>query len=53
MAADNKDFGDVGEARQNFQRMSQGMIRLKDIMEQAEEITLQACQFIFAEVCRG
>ena len=37
MAADNKDFGDIGEARQNFQRMSQGMIRLKEIMEKAED----------------
>ncbi len=31
--ASDKDFGDIGEARQNFQRMSQGMIRLKEIMD--------------------
>ncbi len=37
MAADSQDFGDVGQARQNFQRMSMGMNRLKEIMEQAED----------------
>ena len=37
MASEAQDFGDVGQARQNFQRMSAGMNRLKDIMEQAED----------------
>ena len=29
-------FGDVGEARLNFNRMSQGMRRLKEISEHVE-----------------
>ena len=37
MAADSQDFGDVGQARQNFQRMSSGMNRLKEIMDQAAD----------------
>ena len=40
MASEAQDFGDVGQARQNFQRMSTGMNRLKDIMEQAEDDVL-------------
>ena len=29
-------FGDIGEARMNFNRMSQGMHRLKEISENVE-----------------
>ncbi len=32
-----KDFGDIGEAQLNFQRMSQGMVCLKEIMEKVED----------------
>ena len=35
--ASDKDFGDVGEARSNFNRMSQGMVRLKEIMDKVED----------------
>ena len=32
-----KDFGDIGEAQLNFHRMSQGMVRLREIMEEVED----------------
>ena len=35
--ATEKDFGDIGEAQLNFHRMSQGMVRFKEIMEKAED----------------
>ena len=35
--ATEKDFGDIGEAQLNFHRMSQGMVRPKEIMEKAED----------------
>ncbi len=35
--ATEKDFGDIGEAQLNFHRMSQGMVRLREIMEEVED----------------
>ena len=35
--ATEKDFGDIGEAQLNFHRISQGMVRFKEIMEKAED----------------
>ena len=53
-------FGDVGEARMNFNRMVKGMSRLKEISENAETDQLNAekyvkeltnvCQEMFASV---
>ena len=39
-------FGDVGEARLNFNRMSQGMHRLKEIAENVESDQLDIEKYV-------
>jgi hypothetical protein len=47
-------FGDVGEARLNFNRMSQGMHRLKEISEdvEADQLNLEKYVKELTEVVR-
>jgi hypothetical protein len=40
------DFGDVGQARLNFDRMSRGMIRLQDIAENVEVDPLNVEKYV-------
>ena len=40
------DFGDVGQARLNFDRMSRGMIRLQDIAENVEVDPLKVEKYV-------
>ena len=46
MTTEAQDFGDVGQARQNFLRMSAGMHRLKEISDNVEADQLNVEKYV-------